>query len=156
MVSANIERVPAIAPNELRPTWTHRIGFPRPIAATLSHEGVGGVRHATFDGGVLFIETIDTWDPWRKLSFSIRAQTDRIPRTTLDQHVTIGGPYFDVLRGTYELQPLSNGGTRLILSSDHRLSTDFNWYSELWTRSVMSDLQKSILSVIKNRCEHAD
>src|SRR5205807_1245983 len=109
---------------------------PRPVEATLSHEGVGGVRHATFEGGVLFIETVDAWEPQRRLSFSIHAQTDRIPRTTLDDHVTIGGPYFDILRGTYELQPLGNGRTRLVLSSRHRLSTDFNWYSELWTNAV--------------------
>ncbi|MBE7182674.1 MAG: hypothetical protein INR71_15955, partial [Terriglobus roseus] len=49
-----IQSVPPIAPSELRPTWTHRIGFPRPVAAVLSHPGVGGVRTATFEHGLTF------------------------------------------------------------------------------------------------------
>jgi hypothetical protein len=149
----NIERVPRIHPTELRPSWSHAIGFPNPVEATLSEESVGGVRHATFEGGVLFIETIDVWEPERRLGFSIRAQTDQIPPTTLDEHVTVGGRFFDVLHGEYILEPLSSGGTRLHLVSQHRVSTDFNWYAHLWTDAVMRDLQKRILLVVRNRSE---
>lgn len=147
----NIERVPAIRRDEIPVTWTHRIGFPDPIEATLSHEGVGGVRNASFEGGLVFIETVDSWEPRYRLGFSIRA--GEIPRTTLDEHVTIGGPYFDVLHGEYRLESLPGGVTRLHLSSHQRLSTDFNWYARLWTQAVMSDLQYRILRVIKNRSE---
>jgi len=149
----NIERVPRIATSELQPSWSHSIGFPDPVEATLSAEGIGGVRHATFQGGVLFIETIDAWDPDRRLGFSIRAQTDQIPPTTFDEHVTVGGKYFDVLHGEYLLEPLSNGRTRLHLTSRSRVSTDFNWYAHLWTDAVMNDLQQRILFVVKNRSE---
>src|ERR1700730_15608758 len=55
----NIEGVPRTRPAELQSSWSHAIGFPDPVEATLSAEGVGGVRHATFEGGVLFIETVD-------------------------------------------------------------------------------------------------
>lgn len=150
----NIERVPRIAASELQPSWSHSIGFPDPVEATLSAEGVGGVRHATFQGGVLFIETIDVWDPERRLGFSIRAQSDQIPATTFDEHVTVGGKYFDVLYGEYRLEPLANGTTRLHLTSRSRVSTDFNWYAHLWTDAVMSDLQRRILFVVKNRSEN--
>jgi hypothetical protein len=149
----NIERVPRIATSELQPSWSHSIGFPDPVEATLSAEGVGGIRHATFQGGVLFIETIDVWDPERRMGFSIRAQADQIPPTTFDEHVTVGGEYFDVLHGEYMLEPLSNGRTRLHLTSQSRVSTDFNWYAHLWTDAVMSDLQRRILFVVKNRSE---
>jgi len=47
----NIERVRTIGLWDLKPAWTRVIGFPRPIAATLSYEGVGGVRHASFEHG---------------------------------------------------------------------------------------------------------
>jgi len=154
IVWQNIERVPAIAPTELRPTWTHRIGFPRPIEATLSYEGAGGVRHASFQGGLLFIETVTNWQPDRLLGFTIKADTAEIPRTTLDEHVTIGGPYFDVLRGQYRIEPKPDGTIVLHLSSQERLSTDFNWYAGLWTDAVMHDIQQSILEVVKKRCEH--
>jgi hypothetical protein len=151
----NIERVPAIAPTELRPNWTHRIGFPRPIEATLSYEGAGGVRHASFERGLLFIETITAWEPQHRIAFSIKADSAHIPTTTLDEHVTIGGRYFDVLDGEYTLEPLANGDTMLHLISHQRLSTDFNGYAGLWTDAVMQNLQTSILEVIQHRCEHA-
>jgi hypothetical protein len=149
----NIERVRAIQSSELPDSWSHRIGFPNPIEATLSKEGVGGVRHATFTGGVLFIETIDSWEPNQRLGFSIRAQTDAIPNTTLDQHVRIGGAFFDVLHGEYRLELLENGMVRLHLSSQQRLSTDFNWYARIWSDATMADLQSRILKVVKARCE---
>jgi uncharacterized protein YndB with AHSA1/START domain len=149
----NIERVPAISPAELRPTWTHRLGFPRPIEATLSYEGVGGVRHATFERGLTFIETVTAWEPEHRLAFSIKADTANIPSTTLDQHVTIGGRYFDVLDGEYRIEPLPNGDILLHLTSQQRLTTDFNGYAGLWTDAVMQNLQTSILQVIQHRCE---
>lgn len=148
-----VERVSAIRPSELRPTWTHRIGFPLPIEATLDHEGVGGVRHATFQGGLMFVETISTWEPERRLGFRIAADTEHIPPTTLDEHVTIGGRYFDVLDGEYRLEPLPDGTTLLHLSSRERVSTDFNAYASFWSDAVMRDLQQSILEVVRNRCE---
>lgn len=153
IVWRNIERVRAIRSDELKPSWTRRIGFPAPVEATLSHEGLGGVRHATFAEGVLFIETIDDWEPVHRLSFSIHAESAQIPATTLDEHVRVGGRYFDVLRGQYDIEALPNGTARLHLASEHRVSTDFNWYARLWTDAIMADTQKSILRVIKNRCE---
>jgi hypothetical protein len=153
IVWANIERVRSIEPGELPRSWNRVIGFPRPIEATLSRESVGAVRHATFAGNVLFVETIDEWEPDRRLGFSIHADTKDIPPGTLDDHVTVGGPYFDVLHGEYILGPAGNGVTRLRLISRHRVSTHFNWYAHLWTDAVMRDVQHSILYVIKNRCE---
>lgn len=153
IVWQNIERVPRIRTSELQSSWSHTIGFPNPVEATLSEEAVGGVRHATFEGGVLFVETIDEWEPQRRLGFSIRAQTSQIPPTTLDEHVTVGGRFFDVLYGEYVLEPLSKGTTRLHLISRHRVSTDFNWYAHLWTDAVMRDLQQRILDVVRNRAE---
>jgi hypothetical protein len=149
----NIERVREIQPSELPSSWTHQIGFPAPVEATLSSEGVGGIRSASFTGGVLFIENVNEWVPDSRLAFSIHAQTDQIPKRTLDDHVRVGGRFFDVLRGEYVIEPVSNGVVRLHLSSEHRLSTDFNWYAGLWTDAIMKDVQATILEVIRNRCE---
>jgi hypothetical protein len=152
-VWSNIERVRPISPSELPQTWAHAIGFPRPVEATLSFEGPGGVRHASFEHGLLFIETVTRWEPNRLLAFSIKADTAHIPKTTLDEHVTIGGRYFDVLDGEYRIERLQEGDMILHLSSQERLSTDFNGYAGLWSDAVMKTLQKSILEVVKNRSE---
>lgn len=155
IVWQKIERVPAISPSELTSTWPQRIGFPRPIEATLSYEGVGGIRHASFERGLMFVETVTAWKPEHRLAFGIRADSAHIPTATLDEHVTIGGRYFDVLDGEYRLETLPSGDTLLHLTSHQRLSTDFNAYAGLWTDAIMQNLQTSILQVIQHRCEHA-
>ena len=111
------------------------------------------MRHATFEHGVLFVETITDWRPGRRLAFSIRADTAHLPPTTLDEHVTVGGPYFDVLEGVYEIEPVAPGRVILHLASTHRLSTRFNAYSGLWTDFIMRDVQEYILEIVKRRCE---
>ena len=147
----NIKSVRAIAPKELPGSWVTRIGFPKPVAATLSREGTGGVREASFTGGLVFTETVNSWEPNQRLRFSIHANTDSIPPTTLDEHATIGGAYFDVLDGEYRLEERPNG-ILLHLISHERLSTHLNPYAGLWTDAVMRAIQDQILVVIRNRC----
>ena len=155
VVWQHIIRVAPIRAADLGPSIMDKIGFPRPVAATLTREGVGGVRHATFERGVEFIETVDDWQPLKRLSFKIVPNTATIPPTTFDEHVIVGGRFFDVLRGTYELHPAGPGRTRLVLHSRQRLSTHLNWYAGLWTSFVMSEIQQRILAVLKQRCEAA-
>jgi hypothetical protein len=148
-----IRTVPLIQEREQSTSFSHRLGFPRPVEARLVGEGVGAVRYATFERGVLFVETITEWQEPRKLSFSIRADTEHIPPTTFDEHVIIGGKYFDVLDGSYSIEDIGNGDVILHLSSSQRLSTRFNFYSHYWTEYLMADLQNYILRIIKKRCE---
>ncbi len=132
----------------------YRMGFPKPIEASLSKEGVGGVRHARFEKDLVFIETVDEWKSEERLSFAIEVDPNATPLTTLDQHVTVGGEYFDVMRGTYWIEPRAND-MLLHLESEFRLSTNFNRYAGFWGEFLMRDIQMSILRVIKDRCERA-
>ncbi len=129
------------------------MGFPRPLSAEIDREAVGGIRKARFAGGLLFLETVTALEHERLLSFRIAAQTDQIPPGTLDDHVTIGGPYFDVLQGTYRIEPLGEHRVRLHLESRLRVSTHFNWYASLWADTVMASIQRNILAVEKVRAE---
>ncbi len=148
----NIKSVRRIQASELPSSWVGRIGFPAPMAATLSHDGIGGVREASFTGGLIFKETVNRWEPESDLRFSIHANTDSIPPSTLDEHVTIGGTFFDVLEGEYRLEQRSDG-VLLHLSSKERISTHFNPYAGQWTDAVMRAIQLQILAVIQKRCE---
>jgi hypothetical protein len=148
----NIKSVRQIDPSELPQSWVTRLGFPKPVAATLSHEGIGGVREASFTGGLVFTETVNRWEPGSDLRFSIHANTDSLPKSTLDEHVTVGGAFFDVLDGEYRLEPRPDG-TLLRLTSHERLSTHFNPYAGVWTDAVMRSIQNQILQVVRKRCE---
>lgn len=111
------------------------------------------MRHASFERGLVFIETVTDWQPEQLLAFTIKADTAHIPPTTLDRHVTIGGPYFDVLTGEYRIERHGGGDVVLHLTSRERLSTHFNVYASSWSDAVMGRIQSSILQVIKQRCE---
>ncbi len=149
-----VASVDSIRAGEQRPALFTRLGFPRPVSATINGEGVGAVRSARFEGGLVFTETVTEWAPGVRLSFSIDPNTESIPATTLDPHVTIGGPFFAVLTDTYELES-SNGGraTRLVLRSQHRVSTQFNVYAGWWAHRIMASIQENILAVHKARAE---
>ena len=143
--------VDSIRPAERRVALFSAIGFPSPVAATLDRPGLGGVRTATFEHGIVFRETIVAWDPQRHLRFTIAP--DSVPAATLDPHVTIGGPYFDILTGTYDLERLGESKTRLVLTSEHRVSTRFNLYAGWWADRVMRSIQSNILHVLRDRAE---
>jgi len=153
VVWREIKSVRAIDAGELPFHLAHLIGLPRPLEATLSRDGVGGIRHAKFERGLEFRETISDWQPERRLSFTIAAEP--APATALDEHVAVGGAYFDVLDGSYELEPRADGSTLLKLTSHQRLSTHFNFYARLWTDFIMFDLQSAIMDVIRKRCEQS-
>jgi hypothetical protein len=151
-----IKSVRAIEKEEHSPSLFTSMGFPRPLEAKLEGSGVGAVRYASFEGGVVFTEKIYAWEKDRLISFSITANTDEIPKTTLDEHVTIGGAHFDMLSGTYEIESLSDEVVRLHLWSEHRMRTSFNWYAQIWSKAIMSSIQRNILEVIRKRCEKSE
>src|SRR5688500_2662376 len=150
-----VTSVDSIKPHEQRPALFTRMGFPEPISATITGSGVGAIRSARFERGLVFTETVTEWVAEQRLSFTIDPNTESIPPTTLDPHVTIGGPFFDVLTGTYELHSMNGGqATRLVLRSRHRVSTRFNVYAVWWADQIMASIQQNILSVHKERAEH--
>ncbi|BDP40622.1 hypothetical protein DAETH_05910 [Deinococcus aetherius] len=149
LVWQQIRSVPRIEDREIHAGWAHLIGLPRPREAILNRDGLGAVRLATFDGGLSFRETVTDWAPGQRLSFRIRAQDP----DWLDPHVRVGGRFFDVLSGTYTLEEVSPGVTLLHLGSTQRVSTHFNGYTAFFTRSIMHDLQRTILEVIRDRAE---
>ncbi len=148
-----IASVPAISPEELPWSWVHALGFPKPIAAVLEGEGVGAVRIATFEREVSFFEWVTEWAPGEAIGFSIDADPQFVPTNAFDQHVIVGGRFYDVLDGRYEIRMGDDGGLVLHLSSRHRLNTHLGRYASWWSGLIMSEIQGSILEVIRKRAE---
>lgn len=149
----NVTRVKTIEKNEDTGYLTEFLGFPRPLKAELNYNGVGAYREAVFTNGLIFRETVTEYEENKKMVFSIKANTYEIPSTTLDEHILIGGKYFDVLNGTYELEKLTKGKYRLHLYSTFKMNTTFNFYAGWWGKIIMKDIQNNILKVEKKRAE---
>jgi len=150
---SNVTRVKEIKEEQDKGWLTQTLGFPRPVKAELNFEGVGAYREAIFTNGLVFHETVSEYIDQKKMVFSIKAYPHEIPSTAMDEHVVIGGNYFDVLNGTYELEKLNETTHRLHLYSHFKLTTTFNFYASWWAKWIMMDIQNNILQVEKQRAE---
>jgi hypothetical protein len=151
----NVTRVAEISATEDNGRLTNLLNFPRPVKAELNFEGVGAYREAIFTNGLVFHETVTEYVDNQKMSFEIKALPHEIPLTTMDEHLVVGGKYFDVLNGTYELQKLGENSYRLHLWSNFKLNTSFNFYAAWWANEIMKDIQNNILKIQKSRAENS-
>jgi hypothetical protein len=150
---SNVTSVREINETQDKGWFTKNMGFPRPIKAELNYEGVGASRKAIFDKGLVFNETVVSYEHQKEMTFSIKANPFDIPSTTMDEHIVVGGKYFDVLNGTYQLEKLSDTTYRLHLFSHFKLTTTFNFYASWWAGRIMKDIQSNILQIVKERSE---
>ncbi len=150
---SNVTRVREIKKEQDKGWLTNLLNFPRPVKAELNFEGVGAYRQAIFTNGLVFHETVTEYIDQQKMSFTIKALPHEIPLTTMDEHLVVGGKYFDVLNGTYELEKLNNKTYRLHLYSNFKLTTTFNFYASWWANNIMKDIQNNILQIEKQRAE---
>ncbi|MCF3109527.1 hypothetical protein LL912_12160 [Niabella sp. CC-SYL272] len=151
---SNVTRVYPIKEAQDKGWLTKLLGLPRPVEAILNYEGIDASREARFTNGLVFHETVTEYTDKQKMVFSIKAYPHEIPSTTMDEHIVIGGKYFDVLKGTYELERLNNTTHRLHLCSRFQLTTTFNFYAGWWAKWIMKDIQNSILQIEKRRSEN--
>lgn len=75
------------------------------------------------------------------------------PQGSLDDHIEIGGEYFNLLTTDYHLEAISLNQTKLTLRIDYRLSTEVNLYSDLWVQYVLKEFSDVVLHIYKNRLE---
>ncbi len=147
-----INHATQIAPTEMHDGLAFRIGVPYPREAITQSVGDGRVRKLRWAGGVAFDEPITAWEENRYIAWTYAFGPDSFPPGTLDEHVLIGGKYFDLVDTSYRLVP-EGGGTRLEIVVDYRVSTHFNWYAEPAGRLLVDDAARAILLFYKHRGE---
>lgn len=152
-VWGNIKNVKNINPNEIENHFIHFIGIPKPLNGELNKEEIGGIRSITWDKGIKFKEIIKTWEEQKSFSYDIKVDSNSIPPTTLDEHVMIGGKYFDVVEGSYKIDTLSATRNVVTLTCKYRVTTNLNFYSKIWADYILNDFNEMILEVIKKRSE---
>jgi hypothetical protein len=149
----NIKNVKDIQKSEISNHFVHLIGIPKPLSGELDKDGIGGIRSITWEKGIKFQEIIKTWDNENSFTYDINVDSKSIPPTTLDEHVMIGGRYFDVIEGGYKIDQISDSKNLLTLTCKYRVTTNLNFYSKLWADFILDDFNEMILEVIKKRSE---
>jgi len=149
----NVKNVTNIRPDEISSHFIHLMGIPKPLDGRLNKNGVGGIRHITWEKGIRFEEKITSWEEGKGFGYDIHVDPNSIPPTTLDEHVMIGGKYFDVLKGSYKIDQTGQSKCLVTLSCTYRVTTSLNHYSKWWADFILNDFNKMILEVIKKRSE---
>jgi hypothetical protein len=149
----NIKNVKNIKETEINKHFIHFIGIPKPLNGELDKNGIGGIRSITWEKGIKFKEIIKTWDEENGFSYDIKVDPNSIPPTTLDEHVMIGGKYFDVVEGSYKIDNISKTKNIVTLTCKYRVTTNLNFYSKFCADYVLNDFNEMILEVIKKRSE---
>ncbi|MEO7493798.1 MAG: hypothetical protein ABIT83_16870 [Massilia sp.] len=125
------------------------------MSAAMDGAGVGSVRTSTWQKGVRFKEVITAWERPYAMHYRFEIPPGSIPREALDEHVEMGGDYFTVLDGGYDIAPDPAGGVVLKLSTRFQNKSRLKLYGDLWGHFVLADFHKSILGLMKTRAEHA-
>ncbi len=152
VVWQHIETARAIQRDEVGEAWMYRIGVPLPISGETVLEGGQPVRKVRMDRNVYFDQVATEWEPTHRVHWNYRFYPDSFPSGALDDHVLIGGHYFDLLGTTYTLTPVGEK-TRLAIEMRYRVSTQFNWYADPIAQWLIGNFSDVILEFYRNRSE---
>lgn len=148
-----INHIEAIKPSEFKPSLLYAIGVPYPISGISNVKNGEKIRHSHWQKDIHFDGMIQQSIPNQYLSWKYRFEPDSIPKGALDDHVQLGGKYFDFQNTSYRLVPVNAQQTQLILKIDYRVSTEINFYAVQVANILLNDFARVILDLYKQRSE---
>ena len=149
-----IINAPNIKAAEVNGAWLFRMGVPVPLAGATQQTADGPVRKVTMGKGIYFDEVITDLQENRYVHWLYRFHEDSFPPNTLDEHVVIGGQYFDLRSTSYTLTPTGTQ-TELKVRMQYRVSTRFNWYADPVARFLIGNVAEINLDYFRHRSESA-
>jgi uncharacterized protein YndB with AHSA1/START domain len=151
-VWARLLSTAAIRPQEMESAWMYRIGVPLPLSAQ-SEEGNGNlVRHVKMGKDIHFDQIATDWEPGHRVLWTYRFTEDSFPPHALDDHVRIGGRYFDVIDTEYVIEGTPQGST-LHVTMHYRVSTTYNWYVLPIAHFLVVNFEQTALAFYAHRAE---
>ncbi|PKF32789.1 hypothetical protein [Acinetobacter proteolyticus] len=148
-----INQIGKIQPEEVKDSFIFSMGFPKPVFGMTEQHGGELIRTIQWERGIKFEEKVTASHAPYLLSWKYQFAPDSFPKGSLDDHLEMGGKYFDLLKTDYQLEQIDAHTTKLILSIDYRLSTEYNWYSRLWVNYVLNEFSDVVMQIHKQRLE---
>lgn len=146
---------PDIRPAEVGQAWMYGIGVPLPLAGMTRQTPAGLIRHVTMGKAIHFDQVATDWEENRFVRWRYRFAPDSFPAGALDDHVKIGGAYFDMIDTEYALAPSGAGSISLTIRMHYRVSTEFNWYAKPIARLLIGNFEEVILGFYSGRATGA-
>jgi len=142
-----------IEPAEVGQGWMYRIGVPTPTSGVTHLTPEGLVREVRMGKGIHFTQHASEWPPNRYVRWTYRFDDDSFPPGALDEHVKIGGRYFDIIDTEYVLTPIDARTTALTVRMHYRVSTQFNWYAKYLANGLIGNFEETVLGLYARRAE---
>lgn len=142
----------AIQPHEMEAAWFFRIGVPLPEAGVTQETPDGRLRQIRMGKAVHFDQVVTDWEDKRHVRWTHRYTADSFPAQALDEHVVLGGHYFDIGSTAYRLVPRGQA-TELRVTMTYRVSTPFNWYADPVARWMLDNFEGVLLRFYQRRSE---
>ncbi|MCH8619885.1 SRPBCC domain-containing protein [Undibacterium sp. TS12] len=146
-----LHKVEHIRADEVDRAWMYRIGVPLPVSGVTQTTPEGLVRRVTMGKEIYFDQVSNDWKENRYVLWKYRFFQDSFPANALDDHVSIGGRYFDLIDTRYSIKPVTAHTSELAVQIHYRVSTEFNWYADLVARLLIADFEEVILDFYKQR-----
>lgn len=151
-VWAEIHAARDIRPDEMGRAWFFRIGVPLPHAGVSRESGSERLRTLTLGKQVHFDQVVTDWTENRHVRWKHRYTQDSFPPYALDEHVVLGGHYFDITTTEYRLTP-EGDATQLAVRMEYRVNTPFNWYAGPMARLLLRNFEEVVLDFYRRRSE---
>ena len=145
---------PAIQAEEVQDGLLYRIGVPLPESAFVGElPDHSLVRNIRMGKGIQFDQVSTDWQCYRRVRWRYRFTSQSFPPRALDDHVRIGGKYFDLLDTEYSMLAVGNRMTILRVTMSYRVSTRFNWYAQPIAELFVSNFEETALRFYARRAE---
>lgn len=148
-----IHNIGKIEPQEIKESPIFLMGFPKPVYGMTEQRNHVLFRTIEWERGVKFEEVVHANHVPYLLSWTYKFDKNSFPKGSVDDHIEMGGKYFDLLKTDYQLEKIDEKSTKLILTIDYRLSTEYNWYSQLWVNYILGEFSDVVMNIHKQRLE---
>lgn len=143
----------AIRPEELPLSITHLIGVPKPLEGVNITEDAVEVRYSFWEKGVNFKAVVQERKVNQFIKWKYLFDAGSFPKGSMDDHVAIGGRYFDLHDTSFTLTPLKDNNTQLTIHASYRVSSAINFYAVPISKLLGVDFVRTILGLYKHRSE---
>jgi hypothetical protein len=134
--------------------YMYQIGVPLPESALAGETDDGRlVRHIRMGKGIEFDQVATDWRGCDHVRWHYLFTANSFPPHALDDHVRIGGEYFDVLDAEYSLRSIDVARTSLRVTISYRVSTRFNWYAQPLAKLIVGNFEETALRFYARRAE---
>jgi hypothetical protein len=139
-----------IRSEEVEDALAFRIGAPPPISALSDTDAGQRVRRISMRKQVRFDQVETERREHEYVRWAQRFYPDSFPPGSFDEHVVVGGEYFDIDAVAYTLAPQGKQ-TQLTLTVNYRVSTRFNWYVDPIAQLLLGNLEEVLLGLYQQR-----